>query len=884
MKQGNSRTRYLENRVAHLEAVNQKIQASLEAIRSLTSFQKKIGSHHNLTTIFEESTHRVLHLIDFKSVAFYLYQYDSFDFVLKHVYPTFLREAICQEVDSQIEAGTFAWALNQNNPVIIKPLRLEKKSALVFHSLTTENQALGMFVGQLFARRDRIYHETFDMLSIALMTTSLAIENATLYQEIENYNKRLEQRVAEKTSQVLQANETLKREIKVRKQAEAKLTTHKKYFEALFNNAPEAIVSLDLNDNVVTINPQFQALFGFALEELKGKDIDDFIVPKEKRAEAKQLTKAALQGNRAKVESLRCRKDGSLVQVTVSGAPIVVGRKKVGVFALYEDITERKRAEEELKRTKEAAEAATRAKTEFLTNMSHEIRTPLNAIIGMCNLVLETTLTAEQQEFLEIVQSSSEGLLSLINDILDISKIEAGQIEIEEIEFDLREVIEGVVEIFGVSAQAKGIKLSCQLWPQLPCRLVGDPTRLRQILVNLVGNAIKFTDKGEVVLKVEPLGPPHTSKNQHTPVKLRFEVADSGIGISPKNLKKVFEKFSQADTSTTRRFGGTGLGLNISKSLIELMGGEMRVVSALSKGSAFCFDLELTTGKDRQEFLPLLDRDFRGSSILIVSHDECSFPALQKTLHAWGHRVKQVQNYQQALSLLKENDDEAIDLIIFDQPTRDKADLGLARFLRKDERLKNTKCILLAATKVDSALQEDLEVVTKPVKQTRLLEIILDALDVRGDEKNISKIKNTLELFRKRIHKRVLLVEDNLDNQKLVRKILERAGYLIEVADNGQVAVKAVQKAHYDIILMDIYMPVQDGFEATEQIRTWEHKTNQQRIPIIALTAHAIKGYRQKCLEHEMDDYITKPIKKRLLLETLDKWIEARASVLAADD
>jgi len=456
----------------------------------------------------------------------------------------------------------------------------------------------------------------------------------------------------------------------------------------------------------------------------------------------------------------------------------------------------------------------------------------------------------------------------LINDVLDFSKIEAGQLELERIEFDLHELVETAATIFGIRAQTKGLELLCYVDPLMPLRLIGDPTRIRQVLVNLIGNAIKFTNYGEVLICVEPGN--HSARVRQNEVEVCFSVSDTGIGITGENVHKIFEKFSQADSSTTRRFGGTGLGLSISKSLVEKMGGVMTVDSAAGKGSTFRFRLALPVAESAPAGLPL---GLNGRRVVIVAAHPTNRRTIRQTLAAVGLHTYEVANGSEALSILMRAD--STDAVIFDHDLPDMDGYELTRRIKEMRPNPGLKLLMIAAIGgMDSAASKKLGIdvsVTKPIQPYRLIEI-LDNL-FGGHETAIPDQKIGGAPDENGRPQKVLVVEDNPDNQRLARKMLESAGYVVELADNGMSAVNAATTKDFDLIMMDIQMPVKDGFEATREIRGWEQAQGKTRVPIIALTAHAIAGYRDQCLAHGMDDYVTKPFRKQALLAKLEKWL-----------
>jgi two-component system, sensor histidine kinase and response regulator len=672
---------------------------------------------------------------------------------------------------------------------------------------------------------------------------------------------------------------------------------------AVVQTALDAVVGMSADGRITDWNSQAERMFGYTAAEAVGRPMSQTIIPEAfrgpheaglRRYQATGISK--IINNRIEIKALR--RDGEEIPVELAVTAIRNGDETT-FCAFVRDITDRLQAAENLKRAKEAAEQASSAKSEFLANMSHEIRTPMNGILGMTELLLDTELNAEQQESLDLVKSSAESLLRVINDILDYSKIEAGKLDLDPVDFQLREALEDTLKTLALRAHRKGLELTCEIGDDVPTRVVGDPGRLRQVLVNLVGNAIKFTTKGEVVVRAQ-------LQNQSADgYLLHFEVADTGIGIAPEKQQLIFDPFAQADGSTTRRFGGTGLGLTISSQLVSLMGGEIGLASQPGQGSTFHFDAHFRRAKSAGSTSTSLNlAKLQGLRVLVVDDNATNRRVITGILRLWTARPVGVDSGPAAVAELRRAAaaGEPYPLLLTDAMMPEMDGFMLVEELHKEPGLAPRTIMMLSSAdrQTDAARCRRLGMaayLVKPVKADELQIAILAAIsDATRDKRTAAGATTRPERTRPETTRpetgtasaaaqpskelRILLAEDNLVNQRVALHILRKANHSVHAVVNGREAVEALEREPFDLVLMDVQMPEMDGFEATDAIRTRE-KISGKHMPIVAMTAHAMAGDRDRCLAAGMDEYISKPVHGPDLLRLLQTFAPPSAPVAA---
>jgi len=772
-----------------------------------------------------------------------------------------------------IETTRRIWELDSNLQIVLC-------TAYSDYSWSEMFEKLGRREGLLVLKKP------FDAVEAIQLAHALT-EKWWLSQESMQQREDLERRVAERTRALEISHAALEAKVAEHLAGEKKLRESEAFLNSILQNLPIGVFIKEARQlQFIMWNKANEEMTGFTREEMLGKNDRDFFPPAEADIYNSQDRDALASGKLLDIpeEEILTRHKGRRILHTRKIPILDQGGQPLFLAGISEDITERKQADLELKTAKNAAESAARAKSEFLANMSHEIRTPMNGVIGMTGLLLGTELSHLQREFTEAIRISADMLLTIINDILDFSKIEAGKLTFEALNFDLVETVEGTLEMLAEKAQMKGVELISAVAPDAPRPLLGDPGRLRQILTNLVGNAIKFTERGEVTVRASKLSETAT----HAVIK--FAVTDTGIGIAEEARARLFQAFSQADGSTTRKYGGTGLGLAISKQLVGMMNGQIGVESELGKGSTFWFTAAFE--KQTGELKPpsAYSRDLYNLRVLVVDDNATNRQILRHQIFSWKMQKGSAASGYEALKILKaaEAAGTPYDLALLDMQMPEMDGLTLARAIKEDPAIADTRLIILTslgqfvspeelkAAGVDAYL-------VKPVKQSSLFDRLVEVVGkthAHGSPEHPpawgagGNVPTPPELLR---GARILLAEDNAVNQKVALRQLQKLGCVVDAVANGVEALAALDQIPYDIVLMDCQMPEMDGYEATRAIRQRERSPTvpckwKAPLRVIAMTANAMEGDREKCLAAGMDDYVSKPVRTPELHAALSRW------------
>ncbi|MFY9226597.1 MAG: response regulator [Blastocatellia bacterium] len=673
---------------------------------------------------------------------------------------------------------------------------------------------------------------------------------------------------------------SIRNAIKLRQAQEEKLESQealrkeKDFVSTIIDTVENLILVLDPQGNIVRINKTLEDLTGHQLKNIKGENVLDLFVIDEEMDNIKSILQLLPLGILpATYESHLIDKDKKKYLISWNNSLLKDKEGKIEyIIANGVDITKKRLAELQLKQAKEQAEFATRAKSFFLANMSHEIRTPMNAVIGMTSLLLDSSLTREQKEYVETIRNSGETLLALINDILDFSKIESEKLTLDSHPFDLLECVEKSIDLVASKAKEKHLQLLYLIDNSVPKQLLGDFNRLRQVIINLLSNALKFTQKGEVILLIK------ARKTTSTTYKLKFAIKDTGIGIAQDKISNLFKSFSQVDASITRNYGGTGLGLAISKKIVKMMGGNIWVRSTINQGSTFFFTVKLPVSNDLKsnsiyELLPFKKR------VLIVDDNISSCSILSKQFRSWGLDVTAKSNGNEALSLVQKGD--KFDLFLLDLNMPDIDGITLAKQMKEYDHAKETPTILLTniGDEINFSFSLIQSYLTKPVKISQLrnlLEAVFTNTQIKITPTDPPKMDNRMS---EKLPLKILLAEDNFVNQRLMSYILGKLGYKVDIVANGLEVINSLKRTNYDIILMDVQMPELDGLATTRQIR--ETLRTKNRPYIIALTASAMQEDKEICFNAGMNDYLTKPLVWQDLVKSLWLYKEKNAAFLS---
>jgi PAS domain S-box-containing protein len=774
---------------------------------------------------------------------------------------------------SDAEERAYLRALIECNPlalVILDPRGRVIDCNPAFESLFqySRDEALGKVVDELIVPRDQ--------RNVAIHMSEQARAGTHVRAELQRQRKdgsRVE--VALHAVEVLIEGEqvgicVVYEDIGERKRAAEAVGASERKYRRLFNRIVDPIFIYDRESRqFVDCNEAVERVYGYSRDELFAMTPFDLHPPGDHERVERHINEPNVDTPRGYAH---LTKSGKRMDVEILSDEIDYLDRPAWI-SIVRDVTERNRVEETLRQAKLEAEAATRAKSEFLANMSHEIRTPMNAILGMTRLALETELDEEQSEYLEIVRDSGNNLLWLLNDILDYSKIEAGKLDLDPIDFNLHDCLNNTVRALAFQAKDKHLGLAVDIPAEVPSALVGDPGRLRQVVTNLVGNAIKFTTDGEVVVSVE------VASQEDGEAALHFLVRDTGIGIPPEKQQLIFESFSQADSSTTREYGGSGLGLTITAKLVDMMGGSIWVESEMGAGSTFHFTSRFGLQERPAQGISPVDRDaVRGLRVLVVDDNETNRRILIEALRSWSMDPVAVEDAMSAITNLRDAYQEGrpYELVLTDANMPQVSGFGLAEMINEDSNLAGVTVMMLssAGQRGDGARCRDLSIAAylpKPVSQSELWDALATVLAGRdGADDGARPLVTRHSLREARTRLRVLLAEDNVVNQRLAVRLLEKRGHRVEVACNGAQAVELLRtEGPFDLIVMDVQMPEMDGLEATRAIREAE---GEAHIPIIGVTAHALQGDRERCLEAGMDDYISKPFRASELFEAIESF------------
>jgi len=788
--------------------------------------------------------------------------------------------------------GLWGEAVRQRKPIITNDYaapNVRKKGYPAGHVEVVRHMNIPVFDGEHIVavagvgNKSGPYNES-DVRQLTLLMQGMwrLLQRRQAEQALRAAHEKLELHVQERTTELAQANEELRLEIVERQRAEKEVEDSRALYSSLVESLPVHVLRKDRAGRFTFANQSFCDLLGQPLAAILGRTDFDFY-PEELAQKYRRDDQQVLETGELLETVEQNKKEGQTRYVQVMKSPVQdAGGQIVGVQVVFWDVTERKRAEEQLQAAKKAAEVASQAKSEFLATMSHEIRTPMNGILGMIDLLLNTQPTAPQRTYLNLAGQSAETLLRLLNDILDFSKIEAGKLELESVGFGLRDALGDILRTLAGRASEKGLELTYHIPPGIPDGLVGDPGRLCQIMVNLVGNAIKFTERGEIVVSVM------AEALCEDRVHLHFAVKDTGPGVPPEKQGIIFEAFRQADSSMSRRYGGTGLGLAIASHLVELMDGRIWLESEPGKGSTFHFTIPMSLRRDSSTKPAVELGTLQGLRVLVVDDNETNRLILAEMLSSWQMKPTTVEDGEAALAEMTRaaGGGAPFRLALLDGMMPRMDGFALAERIRRTPAVSGTALILLssAGNPEDGTRCRALGIdhcLIKPVKQSELLDSIMAALGAAAAEELVPRAAAT----ERRDHVtplRILLAEDGLVNQKVAVSLLEQRGHQVTVANDGREALAALDRKPFDVVLMDVQMPAMDGLEATAAIRRREEESGRH-TPIIAMTAHAMKGDRERCLAAGMDGYLAKPIRAKDLYAVVEGMVANARGAPAQD-